>query len=410
MGKRTRQVVGLDIGSTKVSAVVGEITPEGSLEIVGIGNRPSKSMRKGVIVDINSTVEAVTKVVQDAEMMAGTRIDAVHVGIGGSQVESLTTEVSVELTAKEVTPKDILRVIDLVRVQTSSDQYETLNVVPIEYRLDEATGISNPIGKTGTKLGVWAQVITASLPATVTLMQVLDQAKIEVQDIVAQQLATARAILTQDECAKGVVLLDVGGGTTDITVYGGGMVKHLSSLAVGGNHVTHDLAVGLRTPVAEAERLKKQYGRALQSLIDAGDTIDVQGLGAKEIRSTSRKLMGEIIECRVEEIFTLALHRIQQQGLYGGLSAGAVITGGASVMPGMTQAAETIFAMPVRLGLPAQISGLTDLVNTPMYATAVGLALCGKDRLLEAEAAQSKHPGVGGRVRRLAAWLHNFCS
>jgi cell division protein FtsA len=408
VGKRNRQVVGLDIGSTKVSAVVGEITPEGRLEIVGIGSRLSKGMRKGVIVDINSTMEAVTKVVKDAEMMAGTRIDAVHVGIGGGQVESLTTEVSVELTAKEVTPKDLLRVIDLARVQTSSEQYETLHVVPIEYRLDDATGISNPIGKTGTKLGLWAQVITASLPATVTLMKVLDQAKLEVQDIIAQHLATARAVLTQDERDKGVVLLDIGGGTTDITVYEGGIVRHLSSLAVGGSHVTHDLAVGLRTPVAEAERLKKQYGRALQSLIDAGDMIDVQGLGAKEIQPTSRKLMGEIIECRVEEIFALALHRIQQQGLNGGLTAGVVITGGASVMPGMVQAAETTFEMPVRLGLPAQISGLTDLVNTPMYATGVGLALHGKDRLLEAEAEQSKHPGVGGAFRRMAAWLQNI--
>jgi cell division protein FtsA len=271
-------VVGLDIGSTKVSAVVGEITPEGSLEIVGIGSRLSKGVRKGVIVDINSAVEAVAKAVEDAEMMAGSRIDAVQVGIGGSQVESLTTEVFVELTAKEVTPKDIVRVIDLARVQTSSEQYETLHVMPIEYRLDEATGISNPIGKTGTKLGLWAQVITASLPATVTLMKVLGQAKIEVQDIVAQHLATARAVLTQDERDKGVVLLDIGGGTTDITAYQGGIVRHLSSLAVGGNHVTHDLAVGLRTPVAEAERLKKQYRRARTgSQRDSADLTQTHG-------------------------------------------------------------------------------------------------------------------------------------
>jgi cell division protein FtsA len=408
VGKRTKQVVGLDIGSTKVSAVVGETTPEGSLEIVGIGSRPAKGMRRGVIVDTNSMLGAIAKVVEDAEMMAGTRIDAVHVGIGGSQVESLTTEVSMELTAKEVTPREILRVIDMARFQTSSDQHETLHVVPLEYRLDELTGISNPIGKTGTKFGMWAQVITASSSAIVTLMKALDQVKLEVQDITAHHVATARAVLTADERDKGVLLLDVGGGTTDITVYDGGVVRHLSSVAVGGSHVTHDLAVGLRTPVAEAERIKRQYGRALQSLVDTDETIDVQGVGGKEIQPTPRKLIGEIIECRVEEIFALALQRIQHHGLSRGLSAGVVITGGASVMPGMLQAAETIFELPVRLGLPAQISGLTDLVNTPMYATAVGLALCGKDRLLEAEVEQSKHPGVAQAFRRMVVWFQNF--
>jgi cell division protein FtsA len=408
VGKRTKQVVGLDIGSTKVSAVVGEIAPDGSLEVVGIGSRPAKGMRKGVIVDTNSMLEAIAKVVEDAEMMAGTRIDAVHAGIGGSQVESLTTEVSMELTAKEVTPRDILRVIEMARLQTSSDQHEALHVVPLEYRLDELTGISNPIGKTGTKLGMWAQVITAPSSASATLVKVLDRVKLEVQDITAHHVATARAVLTPDERDRGVLLLDIGGGMMDITVYGGGVVRHLSSVAVGGSHVTHDLAVGLRTPVAEAERIKRQYGRALQSLVETDEMIDVQGVGGKEIQPTSRKLIGEIIECRVEEIFALALQRIQHHGLVQDLSAGVVITGGASVMPGMMQAAETIFELPVRLGLPAQISGLTDLVNTPMYATAVGLALCGKDRLLEAEVEQSTYPGIAQAFHRIAAWVQNF--
>jgi cell division protein FtsA len=408
VGKHSRQVVGLDIGSTKVSAVVGEVTPEGDLEVIGIGSRPSKGTRKGVIVDINSTVEVVLKVVEDAEMMAGTRIDAVYVGIGGGQVDALTTEASMELAAKEVTKREIQRVIEIARAQTPSDQHETLHVMPIEYRLDEEAGLANPMGRTGTKLGVWAQVISAPVPAIEALMKVLDQAKLEVQEIVAQQLASARAVLTPDERDMGVALLDIGGGTTDITVYAAGTVRHVSSLVVGGNHVTHDLAVGLRTPVAEAERIKKQYGRALQSLIEADDMIDVQGLGAKEIQPTPRKLIGEIIECRVEEILALTMHRIQQQGLYEGLSAGVVITGGASVMPGMTQAAEAVFETPVRLGLPVQISGLTDLVNTPMYATGVGLALFGRDQLLESEADHSRHQGVSKVFRRMTAWAQKF--
>jgi cell division protein FtsA len=408
VGKYNRQVVGLDLGSTKVSAVIGEVTPEGDLEIIGIGSRPSKGVRKGTIVDSNSTVEAILKVVEDAEIMAGTRINAVYVGIGGGQVDGLTTEVTMELAAKEVTPRDIQQVIEMARSKTRSDQHGTLDIMPIHYRLDEEEGISTPIGRTGTKLGVSAQVITASVPAVEALKKVLDQAKLGIQEIVAQPLASARAVLTADERDMGVALLDLGGGTTEIAVYGAGSLRYVSSLVVGGNHVTHDLAVGLRTPVTEAERIKRQYGRALQSLINADDMIDVQGLGGKEIQPIPRKLIGEIIECRVEELFALALQRIQQQGLYRSLAAGVVITGGAAVMPGMTQAAEAVFEMPGRLGLPAQIRGLTDLVNTPMYATGVGLALFGRDRLLAGEMYHSNQRGVNWAFRRMSAWLQKF--
>lgn len=408
MGKYNKQVVGLDLGSTKVSAVVGEVTLEGDLEIIGIGSRPSKGLRKGTIVDINSTVETILKVVEDAEMMAGARFDAVYVGIGGGQVDGLTTEVSMELAAKEVTPRDMQQVLEMARSQTLSDQQETLHVMPIQYRLDEETGLANPIGRTGTKLGVSAQVITASGPAIEMLRKVLDQAKLGVQAIVAQPLASARAVLTPDERDMGVALLDIGGGTTEIAVYGAGTMRHVSSLVVGGNHVTHDLAVGLRTPVTEAERIKRHYGRALQSFIDTDDMIAVQGLGAKEIQPIPHKLIGEIIECRVEEIFALAWQHIQEQGLHASLSAGVVITGGASVMPGMTQAAEAVFEMPVRLGLPAQISGLTDLVNTPMYATGVGLALFGRDRLLAGETYYADHRGLSGAFHRMTAWVQRF--
>lgn len=408
MGKHSRQVVGLDIGSTKVSAVIGEVTPDGDLEIIGIGSRPSKGTRKGVIVDAESTVNAVFRAVEDAEMMAGTRIDAVCVGVGGSQVEGLTTEVSMELATKEVTQRELQQVIDMARFQTPSEQYETLHVVPIDYRLDEQVGLANPIGRIGTKLGVCAQVISASVPAIEALIKVLDQAKLAVQEIIAQPLASARAVLTPEERDMGVALLDIGGGTTDVVVYGAGTLRHVSSLAVGGNHLTHDLAVGLRTPVTEAERVKKHYGRALQSLINADDTIEVQGLGPNEVQPIPRQLIGEIIECRVEEIFALALQRLQQQDLYGGLSTGVVITGGASVMPGMTDIAEAVFERPVRLGLPVQIGGLTDLVNTPMYATGVGLTLFGRDRLLERETYHLHHQGLSAAFRRLTTWVQNF--
>jgi cell division protein FtsA len=408
MGMQTRQAVGLDIGSTKVSAVIGEITPEGNLDIIGIGSRPSKGLRKGVIVDLNSTMQAMLRVIEDAEMMAGTRIDSVHVGVSGSQLESLTTEVSIELPTKEVTPREIQQVIELARSHISTDQYEPLGVVPVEYRLDDETGLSNPIGRQGTKLGIRAYIIVASRPAIDLLTKMLDQAKIAIEAIVAQPMASARAVLTPEERDQGVVLLDIGGGTTDITVYGDGILRYISSLAVGGNHITHDLAVGLRTPVSEAERIKRQYGRALRSLIEVDDVIDVQGLGSKEIQSIPRTFVGEIIECRMEEILSLALSRLQQEGLMDGLSAGAVLTGGASVMPGATQLAESLFEMPVRLGLPTQVSGLTDLVNTPMYASGVGLALMGRDRQVETVGEPPRRLGLGLGLRRVATWFQNF--
>jgi cell division protein FtsA len=408
VGKHSNQVVGLDIGSTKISAVVGEITPDGGLEVIGVGYRPSRGLRKGVIVDVDSAVDATVKVMEDAEVMAGVGIDGVYVGLSGGQIEGSPTEGSLELSTKEVTPRDVQQVIDTTRALTLPGNAQVLHVLPIEFQLDGAAGIANPTGMMGSKLGVWAQIITATGPAINTLLKVLDLAKVEARDIVAQPLATARAVLTEDEKNLGVVLIDIGGGSTDITIYRGGTLKFVSSLAVGGNHITHDLAVGLRTPVAEAERLKKQYGCALLTLINAEDMVNVQVIGVKEVQPTPRKLLGEIIECRVEEIFTLAFHQIQESDVAEGLAAGVVITGGASIMPGMVEAAEVVFGVPVRLGLPLYISGLTDLVNNPMYTTGVGLALYGRDYLLEAGAASPHHAGVRGALHRMAAWFQNF--
>jgi cell division protein FtsA len=408
VGKNNRLVVGLDIGTTQVSAVAGELTPEGGLEIIAVGRRPSKGLRKGIIVDVESTAEAVATAIEDAEVMAGMRIDAVYVGLGGSQVEGLRTEGSIELTAKEVTSKDIQQVIETTRSLIVSSKHQILHVEPIEFRLDGQVTSPHPIGMAGTKLSVWAQIMTAAVPALNILMKVADLAKVEVREVVAQQLASARAVLTEDEKEVGVVLIDIGGGTTDVVVYSEKTLRHVASLAVGGNHVTHDLAVGLRTPVTEAERLKKQYGCALLSLVDGETMVDVPMLGEREIQSTPHKLLAEIVECRVEEIFSLALHQLQHSGNSDGLCTEVVLTGGASLMPGMVQAAEAIFARPVRLGLPLHISGLTDLVHNPMYATSVGLALYGRDRLLAEELG---HPGQGGfseAFRRAVAWVQNF--
>jgi cell division protein FtsA len=406
--KHTNLVVGLDIGTTKISAVVGELTPEGGLEVIGVGQRSSKGMRKGIIVDIESTAEAMALAMEDAEVMAGVRVDGVYVGLGGGQVEGLTAEGAIELATKEVTAKDVHQVLETTRSLTLPENAEILQVVPIEFRLDDEVGIANPIGMAGSKLGIVAQVITATTPALESLMKVTHAAKIDVQKIIPPQIACARAVLTEDEQQMGVAVLDIGGGTSDIVIYNGGTLRHLGSLPVGGNHITHDLAVGLRTPVADAERFKKQHGCALVALIKADDMVAVPVLGSKAMQSIPRKLIGEIIECRVEEIFSLALQRIQQSGWYEGLAAGVVLTGGASAMPGMRQAAEAIFELPVRLGSPLNIGGLADLVQNPMYTTGVGLALCGGDDALKAASTDTNSKGVSGLFQRLASWWQNF--
>lgn len=409
MGKQNSLLVGLDIGTTKVSAVVGELTPEEGLEVIGVGHRPSKGLRKGVIVDLESAVDAITAVLEDAEVMAGVRINAAYVGISGGQVEGLNMEGSIELRTKEVTPMDVQQVLASTRPSMLPGDREILHVIPQEFTVDAEEGILDPVGRAGTKLGVRTQVITAAAPAIQTLMKVVGLIRIEVREIVAQQLASAEAMLTEDEKDLGVALIDIGGGTSDIAVYSAGSLQYISSLGVGGHHVTHDLAVGLRTPMAEAERLKKQYGCALLAMVQTEDSVKVPLVGGKETQVVTRKWLAEIVEPRVEEIFALALHDIQQSGFYEVIPAGLVITGGASVMPGMVQAAEAVFELPVRLGYPLKISGLTDLVHNPTYATGVGLCLYGRQRLLTAASAL-RGPlggdlGLGRAFRRMAAWL-----
>ena len=267
VGKHIRVLVGLDIGTTKVSAVVGELAGEGNLEVIGLGCRSYKGVHKGVIVDIDGTADVIAAVLEDAQVMAGVRIDAVYAGLSGAQVESLSSEGSIELATKEVTPRDIQQVIKTIRSQAPVHDREILHVIPQEFILDGQKGLTKPVGMTGAKLEVRALVITVATPTLQTFRSVIDLGRIGVREVVAQPLASAEAVLTEDEKGLGVALIEMGGATTDIAIYSGGTLQHLSSVIVGGNHVTNDLAIGLRTPVAEAERLKKQYGCALLSMV-----------------------------------------------------------------------------------------------------------------------------------------------
>jgi cell division protein FtsA len=376
--------------------------------VIGIGQRPSKGLRKGVIVDANGARDAIMAALEDAEVMAGVRIESAYVGISGSQAEEVTSEGSVEIRSREVTPRDVQIALDAARALLSQDDRTVLHVIPQAFTLDGEEGVSNPIGMVGGKLGVRARLITAGSAVLESLRQVLDLARVEVQEVVAQQLASAEAVLTEEEKEAGVALIDIGGGTSDIVVYRQGSPQHLCSVAVGGHHVTHDLSVGLRTPIAEAERIKKRYGCALLSMVNVEDLVEVPSIGMNEARAFPRKFLAEIIEPRVEEIFALALHQIQRSGLFPALSAGIVLTGGASAMPGMAQAAEGVFELPVRLGVPLNIAGLTDLVGHPMFATVVGLAQYGRERLLEADAAHGPSFGLDRLFHRMSAWLHEL--
>lgn len=408
MGKHSRLVVGLDVGTTKICAVIGEVSPEGDLEVVGLGHRPSKGLHKGVIVEIESARDAIMAVLEDAEVMAGARVDAAYVGISGRQVVEVMAEGTFELRSQAITAREVQQVIEKAQSVLEPGNREILHVVPQEFTLDGEEGIVNPIGLSGAKLGVRVKVMTAPASVMETLRQVMDLTRVEVREVVARQLASAEGVLTGDEKELGVGLIDIGGSNSDIAVYRGGRPQYIRSLGVGGNHVTHDLAVGLRTPVSEAERLKQQFGCALLSLVKAEEMVEVGPARGKEGRVFPRKFLAEIIEARVEEIFALALHQIQQGGFQAPLSGGIVLTGGASVMPGMVQAAEAVFEMPVRLGLPRDIGGLTDLISSPTYAAGVGLAKYGWRRLLEGEAPRTQHLPFGRLFRRLAYWVQEI--
>lgn len=408
MGKHNKLVVGLDVGTTKIGAVIGEVSPEGELEVIGLGHRPSKGLRKGVIVEIESARDAIMAVLEDAEVMAGARIDAAYVGISGSQVVEVMAEGTLELRSQAITAREVQQVVEMAQSPLGTRDREILHVVPQEFTLDGEEGIANPIGLSGAKLGVRVKVMSAPAPVMESLRQVMDLARVEIREVVARQLASAEGVLTEDEKERGVGVIDVGGSSSDIVVYRGSLPQYIRSLGVGGNHVTHDLAVGLRTPVSEAERLKQQFGCALLSLVKAEEMVEVAPARGKEGRSFPRKFLAEIIEARVEEIFAMALHQIQQGGFYPLLSGGIVLTGGASVMPGMVQAAEAVFEMPVRMGLPRDIGGLTDLISSPTYAAAVGLVKYGRRRLLGGESPRTQHLRFGRYFRRVAHWVQEF--
>lgn len=376
MVKEDELLVGLDIGTTKICVVVGKAS-EGKVNIIGIGSHPSTGLRKGVVVNMDSTVNSIKKAVEEAELMAGIKIDSCLAGIGGAHIKSFNSNGVVAIKDREVRPEDIERAIDAAKAVAIPADRELIHVIPQEFIVDDQDGIKDPVGITGVRLEVKVHIVTGSISSAQNIVKCCKLAGLNVDEIILCQLASAEATLTPEEKEIGVAVVDIGGGTSDIAVFANGAIKHTSVLPFGGNNITNDIAIGLRTPIDDAEKIKKKYGCAMASLVGQNETIEVPSVGGRKPRTLQRKTLADIIEPRVEEVASLIYDEIKKSGLEKLLASGVVMTGGCSNLDGISEMSENIFNLPSRKGDPVGVGGLIDVVNNPAYATAVGLLLFG---------------------------------
>jgi cell division protein FtsA len=379
MSGREELVVGLDIGTTKICVIVAERTENG-VDVVGIGTHPSRGLRKGVVVDIDATVDSIKHAVEEAELMADCEITSVYAGIAGSHIRGFNSHGVVAVKDREVAEGDVRRVIDAAKAVAIPMDREVIHVIPQEFIIDDQDGIREPLGMSGVRLEAKIHIVTAAVTSAQNIVKCANKAGLNVIDIVLEPLASAEASLADDERDLGVCLVDIGGGTTDLAVFADGSIKHTSVLGLGGYHISNDIAVGLRTPFEEAERIKKKFGVAAARFLPSDDVISVPSVGGRRPREVSRKILCEIIEPRVDEILSLARQELVKAGLEDRMPSGVVLTGGCSALEGLLDLAEEIFEAPVRNGLPRHVGGLQDVVRSPMYATGVGLALFGADQ------------------------------
>jgi len=407
--KNGQHVVGLDIGTTKISCVVADVMDNGRIHIIGLGETPSRGLRKGVVVNLNATVDAVKNCLQQAELMAGIDIETAVVGIAGGHIRSFNSRGVVAVSGRDrtVTQEDIDRVMEAARAVNIPNDREILHVLPQEYVLDDQGSISSPMGMTGSRLEANVHIITAASTSVQNLVTCVNRAGVEVQDTVLEQLASSESVLTEDERELGVALIDIGGGTTDLAIFERGSKWHTSVLPVGGDHFSNDLAVGLRTPVPEAEKLKIRFGCALSSQVREDETIEVPTVGGRKPRLLSRQVMAEILQPRAEEIFNLILKEITTAGFERVLNAGIVLTGGGSLLPGMVEVAEQVFDLPVRHGMPTGADGLVEPASGPEFATVIGLALYGAHHASSTTGERLRlRPGLVGAFNdRVRSWF-----
>jgi cell division protein FtsA len=369
-------VVGLDIGTTKICAVVGELSGD-RINIIGIGTHPSIGLRKGVVVNIESTVESIKKAVEEAELMAGCEISSVYAGIAGGHITGFNSRGIVAIKGNEIKENDVDRVIDAARAVAIPMDREVIHVLPQEYIVDDERGIQNPVGMAGVRLEAKIHIVTGAVTSAHNIVKCANRSGLDVCDIVLESLASGEAVLTEEEKQLGTGLLDLGGGTTDLAIFSAKNIKHTFVLALGGNNLTNDIAIGLRAPHAEAEKIKTKYGTCIIRNISSDETIEVPGMGGREPRKLPRQVLGEILEPRIEEIFSLIQREIYRAGMENAIPSGIVLSGGSSLLEGVIEVAESVFNLPTRMGKPRGISGLVDVVNNPMYATGVGLVIYG---------------------------------
>ncbi|MBR5997900.1 MAG: cell division protein FtsA [Deltaproteobacteria bacterium] len=407
-GNKDRLVVGLDVGTTKICAIVGNITSEG-MEIVGIGNCPSQGLRKGMVINIESTVAAIRQAIQEAELMAGCEIRSVFTGIAGGHIKSFNSQGVIAIKDREVTQEDLRRVIDAAKAVAIPMDREVLHILPQEFIVDDQDGITEPLGMRGVRLEARVHIVTGAVASAQNIIKCCNRAGVDVADIVLEQLASSESILTDEEKQLGVVLLDIGGGTTDIAILVDNSIRHTAVLSLGGNHLTNDIAVGLRTPLNEAERIKREYGCALGSMVNRDENIEVPSVGGRPARTLSRQVLTEILEPRVEEIFTLADQEIRRSGFGDLIVSGVVLTGGTCLLPGMAELGEQIFNLPVRVGSPRDLGGLTDVVNSPVFATGVGLVKYGGKNIERAKQGFSNTENVFSKIMlHMKDWFGDF--
>ena len=371
-------IVGLDIGTSKVVAIVGEIRSDGEIEIIGFGSRPSRGLKRGVVVNIESTVQSIQRAVEEAELMAGCQINSVFAGIAGSHIKSLNSHGIVAIKDREVNISDLDRVIDAARAVAIPADQKILHIIPQEFIIDEQEGIREPVGMSGVRLEAKVHLVTGSVGAAQNIVKCIKRCGLGVDDIILEQLASSHSVLTEDEKELGVCLVDIGGGTTDIAVFTDGAIRHTAVIPIAGDQVTNDIAVALRTPTQHAEDIKIKYACALKQLANPDETIEVPSVGDRPPRKLSRQTLAEVVEPRYEELLSLVLAELRKSGFEELIAAGVVLTGGSAKMDGVIELAEEIFHTPVRLGLPQYVSGLSDVVKNPIFATGVGLLLFGQ--------------------------------
>ncbi len=398
-------IVGLDIGTSKVVAIVGEITND-EIEIIGLGSSRSRGLKKGVVVNIESTVHSIQRAIEEAELMAGCEIHSVFAGIAGSHIRSLNSHGIVAIRDHEVAIGDVDRVIDAARAVAIPADQKILHILPQEFVIDHQEGVKEPIGMSGVRLEAKVHIVTGAVSAAQNIIKCVRRCGLEVDDVILEQLASSYAVLTEDEKELGICLVDIGGGTTDIAVFTDGAIHHTAVIPIAGDQVTNDIAVALRTPTQHAEDIKVQYACALTQLANAEETIDVPSVGERPSRRLARQTLAEVVEPRYEELFTLVQAELRRSGFEDLIAAGVVLTGGSSKMEGVVELAEEIFHMPVRLGMPQHVSGLVDVVKNPIYSTGVGLLLFGRKQMQEGF---SPLRANGGLWERMKSWFQgNF--